>query len=202
MTQLTKRFFGQETLIVLMAIFFLCCRQNTVAAKQEIAPEKEQNGTTAKIEERLMPSPGVTDSDRVSWYFLKSVPVSNEPGAAACSNEKISSMNFSIKEDSVFISGLFTDKVYSGNVKSKGYFKQQYRFNFYSSMLLKEFRLKLGDEVSYIRNTSAYQEDSRLNSYFNEAFFLNGYMFAEVGGCVYVFVKEKQKRENISLPKK
>ena len=125
------------------------------------------------------------------WIYYKAVPITAEGSSSTfnCNDAKYSALNIKFAGDSVFIGGKYTDDVYRNNIKAKSFFDKQYMYDFYKQMLQKEFNLKLEDSFETIRNKKALQKESPLDTYFADAFFMKDYMFAESGGCVYVYRK-------------
>lgn len=78
-------------------------------------------------------------------------------------------------------------------VKSKHFFKDKYPLEIYKNLLKNEFSLSISDSLSYIRNKKAYNKSSELNNYFQDAFFIENYMFFEDNGCVVCFTKDNIK---------
>jgi len=130
-------------------------------------------------------------ANALQWIYIKSVPIaaSDAKNAPPCDDKKYGELNIKIQNDSVFLFGTYTDKVSTGKVKSKDFFKQKYLYDFYKNMLQKEVKINLSETIDYARNTRAYSKDSKLDAYFRDAFFIGQFMFMESNGCVYIYKK-------------
>ncbi|ELY2018380.1 hypothetical protein SL053_002301, partial [Flavobacterium psychrophilum] len=114
------------TTILLIAFLNISC-------KKEILNNKTTSIDSAKIIQKINRVEKITDSvnksklniksNGVNWIFNKLVPISN---TYSCDSKKYQDFNFSISNDSVFISGIYTDNVYRGIIKTENYFSQKY----------------------------------------------------------------------------
>jgi len=132
-----------------------------------------------------------TEVNATQWIYIKSVPIvaTGTKSNTACDDKKYGDLNIRIQNDSVFLFDTYTDKVSTGEVKSKDFFKEKYLYDFYKKMLADEVKIKLAETIKYARNTRAYSKDSKLDAYFRDAFFIDQFMFIESKGCVYIYKK-------------
>jgi hypothetical protein len=187
MTQHTKIIFKKSILSVfLITQLFVNCKGNTADSISENHDEVS-NLNAEKSKEIDVKNP----ISATQWIYIKSVPIvaSVAKNSISCDDKKYGELNIRIQNDSVFLFDTYTDKVSTGKVKSKDFFKEKYMYDFYKKMLQDEVRINLGETVNYARNTRAYSKDSKLDAYFRDAFFIEQFMFIESNGCVYIYKK-------------
>ncbi len=186
-------------IILLITISTFSCKKNVNANNYNPTEKKvkvnEVSVIRKNIDKNKIKEGG--NVDRLNYSFEKVVPLSN---SYTCFSENYKNFNFSISGDSIFIDGIYTDDVYNGLIKSELYFSQRYLYNLYKNILPKHFNLNLPDSLENIRNKRAYQKESKLDAFFQDAFFINNYMFFEKDGCLYCF-KKKEINKNTNLVK-
>lgn len=123
------------------------------------------------------------------WVFNKAAPFSD---LFTCDDLKYKDFNFSISGDSVFIDGVYTDDVYRQTNKVEEVLKPKNELDLYRTFLPKNFNVKLPATLENIKNKKAYQKGSKLDAYFQDAFFIDQYLFFNNNGCLYCFKKENQ----------
>lgn len=187
-------------IIVLFALLNLSC-------KNEVANSKTLSIDSTKTIQKIKSIEKIADTSKIklnvnaiNWIFNKVVPISN---TYSCESKKYENLKFSMSKDSVFINGIYTDNVYRGVIKSENYFSQKYLYNVYKNILPEKFNVKLPQSIENIRNKRANEKDSKLDAFFQDAFFVDDLMFFEKSGCIYCFKKENKKiiqSKNILLP--
>ena len=178
-----------KTILTVVAAFALMsCKEP--AEKVEIKDSVITDTTVIATDEQKSEQTAAIDS-KPQWIYYKAVPITAEGSSSTfnCNDAKYSALNIKFAGDSVYIGNKYTDDVYRTNIKAKSFFDKQYMYDFYKQMLQKEFGLKLEDTFESVRNKKAQQKESPLDAYFTDAFFIKDYMFAESGGCVYVYRK-------------
>lgn len=129
------------------------------------------------------------------WFFYKVSPLSD---LSNCEDSKYKDFNFSISGDSIFIDNIYTDNVYRETVKAEKFFRAKYELNLYKTFLPKNFNVKLPATFEYIRNKRAYQKESPLEAYFQDAFFIEQYLFFNKDGCLYCFKNEENNDQTVA----
>ena len=119
-----------------------------------------------------------------NWKFYKVVPIYN---GESCDIEKYRNFKFNVINDSVYINQNYTDDVFSGEIKSETLLKKH---SLTKEFLNENFNVNVPITFKYIRNKKASQSESKLNLYFEDAFYIDNYLFFEKGDCLYCFVKE------------
>lgn len=187
----------KSIIILLITITSFSCKKNTnnrnliekrIKVKEVSVVQKDIEKSKIKKNENI---------DRLNYSFENVVPLSN---SYTCFSEKYENFDFSISGDSIFIDGIYTDDVYNEVIKSELYFPQRYLYNLYKNFLPKYFNLNLPDTLENIRNKRAYQKESKLDAFFQDAFFINNYMFFEKDGCLYCFKKKETNKNLVELP--
>ena len=134
------------------------------------------------------------------WVFNKAAPFSD---LFTCDELKYKDFNFSISGDSVFIDGVYTDDLYRQTNKVEEVLKPKNELDLYKNFLPKNFNVKLPATLENIKNKKAYQKGSKLDAYFQDAFFIDQYLFFNNNGCLYCFKKENKESDavkSITLP--
>lgn len=179
--------------VLLVALLNINCKKefakNNNLLGNSIKTKQNQKGNDIIFEKSTIKNKGV------KWIFNKVVPISN---TYTCDSKMYESFKISILKDSIFIDGIYTDDVYRGIIKTEKYFPQKYLFKVYKTILLEKFNLKLPSSIENIRNKRVYDKKSKLDNYFQDAFFIDNFMFFEKNGCLYCFKKNETK---ISTPK-
>ncbi|NRS89908.1 hypothetical protein HNQ02_002842 [Flavobacterium sp. 7E] len=189
----------KSILILLITISTFSCNKNANKTNHNLSVEKikiKEDSVNRKVinHNRIE---DVANIDRLNYLFEKVVPLSD---SYICSSDKYDKLVFSISGDSIFIDGSYTDDVYKGLIKSELYFPQKYLYKLYKNILPKYFNLNLPDTLENIRNKRAYQKESKLNAFFQDAFFINNYMFFENEGCLYCYKKKEKNKNLVVLP--
>ena len=113
-----------------------------------------------------------------------------------------------IKNDSIFINNKYTDDVYNITIPTKSYFNSESLYKVYKKRIKEELKVNIPTDIKTIRNKRAYDKNSLLDKYFQDAFFINEYLIFENNGCIICFKKANEKRgeilhfKNIILPYK
>jgi hypothetical protein len=172
----------KKTTIIMSSLFLSLCACKEDKNKDEAVKKKKteiiNNSTIGKT--------------RNNWVFYKSVPLSK--GEYVCDATKFKSLIIDISGDSVFISNKYSDNVYRNKISAESFFDHTYLLNSYKKMLKDEFEISLPNKIESIRNKRAYDKDSQLDKYFQDAFFVDNYMFIESDGCVMVFKKNNENK--------
>ncbi|KUJ60000.1 hypothetical protein AR687_20480 [Flavobacteriaceae bacterium CRH] len=135
--------------------------------------------------------------ERDNWLFYRTISLS--PNSYSCTDEKIRLFQIDVSNDSIYINNKYTDDVYTNKISPQGYFEHKYLYESYVKIFKKEFNLDFPKEILTIRNKKVYDKNSELDKYFQDAFFINEYMFYEKDGCI-VCLKKKTKN-NICFEK-
>lgn len=170
-----EKFLKVIACLVLLCLFS-CKKEKT--SKNIINEEKKTE--TAHISAKI--------KNRDNWSFYKVVPLS--AGEYACDVEKFKSLKIDFSGDSVFISNKYCDDVYRNTILSESFFEHKYLLYAYKKVLKDGFDVILPKKIECIRNKKVYDKNSQLDKYFEDAFFVDNYMFVESEGCVIAFVKE------------
>jgi hypothetical protein len=179
-------------MIVLLAISYLSCKNS---------PDKEENIAVIEKSEMIdsilisqnKPTTIQKKNSKERWVFHKVVPISN---SYSCDSKMYKDFKFSVVNDSVFIDNKYTDDVFSGEIKSEAFFKKENLYSLYKEFLPKNFNVNLPQSIKYIRNKKAYQSDSKLDTFFQDAFFIDEFIFFKKEGCLYCFKKEAANKTN------
>ena len=185
----------------ILTVFFIT--QLFINCKGNTAPEISENSNDT-VAVNAQPEVEINDvkepTSAKQWVYVKSVPIAaaDAKNTPPCDAKKYVELSIRIQNDSVFLFDAYTDKVSTGKVKSKDFFKEKYLFDFYKSMLKKELKVDLGETIDYARNTRAYSKDSKLDAYFRDAFFIAQFMVIESNGCVYIYKKSADQKVGVS----
>ena len=173
-----------KVIVGFVLLSFISCKEdkNKDEAVKEKKAESIHNSTIGKV--------------RNNWFFYKSVPLSK--GEYVCDVTKFKSLIIDISGDSIFISNKYTDNVYRNKISSETYFDHTYLLNSYKKMLKDEFEIILPNKIESIRNKRVYDKKSELDKYFQDAFFVDDYMFIESDGCVMAFKKNNRNKIVVS----
>lgn len=131
-------------------------------------------------------------NERNNWLFFKTVSLS--ANSYLCDDYNYNSLKFDIDNDSVFINNKYTDDVYTSSIKSEDYFKYKYLYEKYKKILMQEFNIDIPKRIKTIRNKRVYDKNSELDKYFQDAFFIDNYVFFEKEGCVMCFKKVEENK--------
>lgn len=133
---------------------------------------------------------------RIDWIFDKVESLSN---SYKCDNiSKYKELIIGFSNDSVFIKNVYTDDVFSGEIKADAIYK---RLGLSKEFILNKFNLTIPEKVKYVRNKKAFQSNSILDEYFQDAFFIEDYLLFEKDGCVYKFKKSLFERKVVNHKK-
>jgi hypothetical protein len=180
------------TIIVLLALSYLSCK-NAPNKEEKIAVIEKSEIKHSFIVSENKPYEIQKKNSKERWIFYKVVPISN---SNSCNSDIYKSFKFSIENDSVYIDDSYTDNVFSGEIKSEAYFKKENLYSLYKEFLPKNFNVNLPQTIRYIRNKKAYQSDSKLDAFFQDAFFIDKFIFFKKDGCLYCFKKEEVNKIN------
>ena len=153
---------------------------------------KKYNSQITNERSNDIPEKSSIKESRNNWVFYKRASLSRESNYS-CDIREYESLQIDVSNDSIFINNHYTDNVYSGIILAEKYFKQKYLYNAYKKILKKEFNITISNKISYIRNKKANDKTSELDKYFQDAFFIDNYMFFEKGGCVFCFIKKSNE---------
>ena len=191
-------------LILLLIVVNLSCKN----ANKNLSSDQPNTTNLDSTENLVEKKPSIAETPvqekknqkSQKWFFYKVSPLSD---LSSCEDSKYKDFNFSISGDSIFIDNIYTDNVYRETVKAEKFFRAKYELNLYKTFLPKNFNVKLPATFEYIRNKRAYQKESPLEAYFQDAFFIDQYLFFNNNGCLYCFKKENQGSDavkSITLP--
>lgn len=161
---------------LLFFTFFSCKKVSSVESEKKIT----ENIITKKQ--------ATTDT----WKFFKIFSLSPQSNYS-CDYKKYENVNLGLSQDSIFINGKHTDDVYTNLILSTSYFDHKYLYETYKKRLKEELDINFPLEIKSIRNKKSYDKTSLLNNYFENAFFIQDYMFFDDNGCIVCF-----KKANIS----
>ena len=162
----------------LLFFAFFSCKK--VSSKENLIIHKEEKE--------------IKKTEKNTWKLEKIFSVSPQSNYS-CSSEKYNNLVFGLNSDSVFINNKYTDDVYTNSVASKSYFKQKYLYETYKKRLKEELNIDLPEMLKSIRNKKAYDKTSPLDEYFQDAFFIDKYIFFEDNGCIISFKNTSLKRK-------
>lgn len=165
--------------LLLLFTFFLSCKQSNATLEQK-------NNQNKELKENL------NKDERNNWLFFKTVSLS--PNSYLCDDYNYNSLKFDIDNDSVFINNKYTDDVYTSSIKSEDYFKYKYLYETYKKILKQEFNIDIPKIIKTIRNKRVYDKNSELDKYFQDAFFIDNYVFFEKEGCIMCFKKVEENK--------
>lgn len=134
--------------------------------------------------------------ERDNWLFYRTISLSP---SYSCTDAKLRLFQIDVSNDSIYINNKYTDDVYTKMISPENYFEHKYLYESYIKILKKEFNLDFPKKILTIRNKKVYDKNSELDKYFQDAFFINEYMFYEKDGCI-VCLKKKSKN-NICFEK-
>lgn len=191
--------------IIILAIVFLnfSCKntnENLSKTKVNTTDLNITDTITEKNPGKIEISNNKNNNKLEKWVFNKAAPFSD---LFTCDDLKYKDFNFSMSGDSVFIDGIYTDDVYRQTNKAEEVLKPKNELDLYRTFLPKNFNVKLPETLVNIKNKKAYQKDSKLDVYFQDAFFIDQYLFFNNNGCLYCFRKENQESnavKSITLP--
>lgn len=135
--------------------------------------------------------------ERDNWLFYRTISLS--PNSYFCTDAKLKLFQIDVSSDSIYINNKYTDDVYTKMISPENYFEHKYLYESYIKIFKKEFNLDFPEKILTIRNKKVYDKNSELDKYFQDAFFINEYMFYEKDGCI-VCLKKKSKN-NICFEK-
>ncbi|MCC9016445.1 hypothetical protein [Flavobacterium lipolyticum] len=182
MIQITKFFYFRATVFLVLLSLFSCKKeehQNHVINKEK---KTEITDISAKVK------------NRNNWIFCKAVPLLKDE--YVCDVEKFKSLIIDISGDSVFISNKYSDEVYRSRILSESFFEHKYLLRAYQKILKDDFKIILPNKIECIRNKKVYDKNSELDKYFQDAFFVDNYMFVESDGCVIAFAKSSKDKKS------
>lgn len=180
MIQEIKSFYFKVAVCLVLLCLFSCKKENP----QKHIIKEEKKTETAHISTKI--------KNRDNWIFYKVVPLSE--GEYVCDVEKFKSLRIDFSGDSVFISNKYCDDVYRNTILSESFFEHKYLLYAYKRVLKDGFDVILPKKIECIRNKKVYDKNSELDKYFEDAFFVDNYMFVENDGCVIAFVKESENK--------
>lgn len=120
----------------------------------------------------------------LNWVFDEVLSLSKSYNCEK--THKFLNFKIYIENDSVYIDNIYADVVYSGELKSESFFKKS---GMSKDFFLTKYNIKIPEKVKYIRNKKVYDINSKLDAFFDEAFFAENYLFFENNGCVYRYKK-------------
>jgi hypothetical protein len=191
MIQHTKKI----SLLIIILLFNLSCRDKVNNEDKFENINEDQISKVEQIDSSLKNAVAPIKNKIINnWVFNKVVSLSD---SYTCNNiDKYQKFRFNISNDSVYIENEYTDDVFSGEIKSEILLKKH---GVSKEFILKEFNLNTPQTIKYVRNKKANQSDlSKLDSFFEDAFYIDENILFEKDGCVYCY---KKNRNNILISK-
>ena len=180
----------KQIIIIIIVFFNLSCKNtNQNLSKSQVnTTDLNISDTTTETKNNKIDSPNyrINNNKLENWVFYKAEPFSD---LFTCDDLKYKDFKFSILGDSVFIDGAYTDNIYRQTNKAEEVFKPKYELDLYKRFLPKNFNVKLPATLENIKNKNAYKKDSKLDVYFQDAFFIDQYLFFNNNGCLYCYKK-------------
>ncbi|MFC6269746.1 hypothetical protein [Frigoriflavimonas asaccharolytica] len=156
----------------------------------KISSQKQKDQKEIKIEGKK----NIEKKDAKNWKFFKVFSLSPESNYI-CENEKYKNFSFNLIGDSVYVDSKYTDDVYITELTPKSYFEKKYLLETYKKRLNEELNLSFPFKIKTIRNKKAYDKSSKLDEYFQDAFFIHNYLFIEDNGCIYTYIKNGENSD-------
>ena len=177
--------------LIFLVVLNLSCKENkTDLNKFEYLIIKKKEIVSNFISSKINNDSKISND----WVFYKVVSLSDSYNCEDC--KKYKDFRFNISNDSIFINNKYTDDVFSGVIKSDAILKKH---GLYKEFILQKFNLKVSEKIKYIRNKKAFQSSSELDKFFQDAFFIDEYLLFEKDGCVYSYIRDKNKIVNTKI---
>ncbi|KIA85474.1 hypothetical protein [Kaistella jeonii] len=174
-----------KLLLILVIYISISCKENTSNNNKDFKSTSIDSVNAKKAEINSVNEAigsNYTKNTKDKWIFEN---VESIWESTKCKNiDQYTSVDFYFSNDSVFINNVYTDDIFNGEIESDILYKKH---GLTKEFILKKFNLDTPEKIEYIRNKKAFDKSSKLDLYFQDAFFIDKYLLFEKDGCVYKF---------------
>lgn len=163
----------KHLLLLVIFISFLACKQ--------------QNNFS--IEEQVSYGKSINEAASLSaWQYSAIYPIDSvDTSQIDAIRNFYKDVVFELEERTIKVIGIGSEEIYSNKVAIDTYFKHAYLKNYYEKLFSEHYKKPMPDSVISIRNKNAYQSNSVLKPYFNDAFMANDFLLIEQDGFTILF---------------